>query len=81
MGTGYPMAESAEEARILELAYGPAQRWVVHIMSRKELDHLCAQHADFLATDIEGMRVVVVTTTNVNLRVELHGDSIRITEQ
>jgi hypothetical protein len=84
MGPGYRMAADAEEAQLLDLAYGPAQRWVVNILSQKELDHFRGR-ADLNVhmTEIAGMSVVVLVThkSDVDLRVELDGDALRFSEQ
>jgi hypothetical protein len=76
------VANDAEEARHLEIAYGEAPRWVMRILlSKKELEQFTA-NAHFRALDIEGLRIVVSgAKSNVSLRVELVGDSIRISEQ
>ena len=79
-GPGYAMVESAEEAKHLEIAYGPAQRWKLQILSLKEFVHL-RDHGgrNTHAMNLEGIPVVVVTThSDAKLRVELDGDRIRI---
>jgi hypothetical protein len=79
---GYPMAESVEEARHLEVAYGPAQRWRLRFLSLKEFVHL-RDHGgtNVHAMNLDGIPVLVLTTeSNAKLRVELHGDRIRISD-
>jgi hypothetical protein len=81
IGSGGRMSDDAEEARHLEIAYGPAPRWVIHILQSKELERLSA-NAYFRTMDIEGLRVVVAgAKSNVSLRVDLIGGSIRVSEQ
>ena len=79
-GSGYPMAESAEEAEHLETAYGPAQRWRLSILSLKEFVHLRDRGGrNVHATNLAGIPVLVITPqADAKLRVELDGDRIRI---
>ena len=79
-GPGYPMAESAEEAKHLEIAYGPAQRWRLQILSLKEFVHFRDHGGTTVhAMNLEGIPVLVVTTqSDAKLRVELDGDTMRI---
>ena len=79
-GAGYPLAESAEEAEHLEIAYGPAQQWRLNILSLKEFVRL-RDHGgtNFHAMNLDGIPVLVVTTqSDAKLSVELDGDRMRI---
>ena len=81
-GPGYPMAESAEEAKHLEIAYGPAQRWKLQILSLKEFVHIRDRGGTSVhAMNLDGIPVLVVTPqSTAKLRVELDGDRIRISD-
>jgi hypothetical protein len=79
-GPDYPMAESVEEAEHLQIAYGPAQRWRLSILTLKEFAHL-RDHGgrNVHAINLDGIPVLVVTPqSGAKLRVELDGDRIRI---
>jgi hypothetical protein len=75
--------DGPEEAWHLERAYGPPQRWVFTILPVATIDQTPAEtREEFHAEDIAGIRVGVLTTkSEAHLRVELHGDRIRIIEQ
>jgi len=81
-GPGYPMAESAEEAEHLEIAYGPAQPWKLSILSLKEFVRLRDQGGrNVHSANLDGIPVLVVTPqSDAKLRVELDGDRIRISD-
>lgn len=80
MGPDCRMPGDDEEAHHLDIVYGPAPRWVLHVQSLNVLDRL-RENAHFLTLDVDGLRIVVAgAKLKVTLRVELHGESIRISE-
>ena len=80
MGPNSRMAESAEEARDLEIAYGPAPTWVVQIIDSRSLERL-ATNPYFSLMEIDGLRLAVGgAKLGASLRVDLCGESIRVTE-
>ena len=63
----------------LDVAYGPAQRWVVNIISLIEFARL--RDKNFHTTVVDGIPIAVVSHgPNVNLRVELNGDALQVIE-
>jgi hypothetical protein len=74
--------ESLEEAWALEKVYGPPQRWILDILPLGVLNQVPVETREvFYSQDVAGIHVGVLSTCPVNLlRVELHGDSIRVFE-
>lgn len=80
---GYPMAESEEEARHLEIAYGPPRRWRLRMLSLHEFVRLRDHVGKSVhALDLDGIPALVVTAvSDVKLRVDLDGEGIRIDDE
>ena len=73
--------DSVEEAWLLERAYGPAQRWVFHIAPMEVMSQAVDELEELHTEVVDGIHIGVITTKPcANLRVELHGDRIRIVE-
>lgn len=73
---------SVEEAWLIEKLYGPAPRWILHIVPLQEL---AAESPDpgetFSVAEIAGITVGVLTSKTVSrLVVELYHDAIRVYE-
>lgn len=77
---GYSMAESAEEAEHLEIAYGLAQPWRLSILSLKEFARLRDRGGTNVhATNLDGIPILVITPqSDAKLCVERDGDKIQI---
>jgi glutaredoxin-related protein len=76
----YSMAESAEEAEHLEIAYGLAQPWRLSILSLKEFVRLRDRGGtNVYATNLDGIPALVITPqSDAKLFVERDGDKIQI---
>ena len=83
-----PLAEdpraptSVEEAWLLERLYGPAPRWTLSIVPLEELAATPVDPGETLHLGkVYGITVAILTSRTVShLRVELHGDALRIHE-
>ena len=74
--------DSVEEAWILERAYGPPQRWVLDIVSKRSLEKTPVDSGETLQIqDVSGIRVAVLSSKDVpHLAIDLRGDSLRVLE-
>ena len=74
--------DSVEEAWMLERLYGPPQRWVLDMLPPGVVTQIPVESREmFHSQDVDGLHITVVTTKTVDqLRIELHGDSIRVFE-
>jgi hypothetical protein len=74
--------ESVEEAWLIEKLYGPAPRWVLHIVPLQELAAPSVDPGEpFYLTDVCGTAVGIHTSKTVSrLSIELYGDAIRLLE-
>ena len=74
--------DSIEEAWMLERLYGPPQRWILDILPLEEITQVPDESREmFYSQDIDGLHITILTNKTVEqLRIELHGDSIRVFE-
>ena len=72
-------ADNAEEAWAVQKLYGPAQRWVLNLLPLEIFGDTVAQ--GFHLEEIGGIPVRILAREPMpRLRVELHGDAIRVYE-
>jgi hypothetical protein len=74
--------ESVEEAWLIEKLYGPAPRWVLHIVPLQELVAPSVDPGEsFYLREVCGIAVGIHTSKTVSrLSIELYGDAIRLLE-
>jgi hypothetical protein len=74
--------ESVEEAWLIEMLYGRAPRWVLHIVPRQDLVAPSVDPGEsFYLREVCGIAVGIHTTKTVSrLSIELYGDAIRVLE-
>ena len=74
--------DSVEEAWLLEMLYGPAQRWVLDIVPLQELSVLALDPGEsFFVVEVSGVSVGVLTSKTIwRLSVELYRDALRVYE-
>jgi hypothetical protein len=66
------LAESAEEAKHLEIAYGPAQRWKLQILSLKEFVHI----RDHGGTSVHAMNLDGIPAMTPNNALQRTGEHL-----
>ena len=72
-------SENPEEAWAVQKLYGPPQRWVLTLLPLVAFDAAIAPGSHL--EEVSGLRVLIRTPEPIpHLRVELHGDAIRVYE-